>query len=119
MIIKESQGLYLDAATAHSRYLNALTEMRAAYRDSKSSQAKRRARRKVRYWEKKAHRERFMQCAYAKLFLNAHPDLTNEHIGGMCKIEESSATPLGAEAGVIVGRLLSLPGDGTAIVEIN
>lgn len=105
--------------TAHARYLNALTEMRAAYRDSKSSQAKRRARRKVRYWEKKAHRERLTQCASAKLVLNAHPTLTNEHIGGMCKIEESSATPLGAEAGVIVGRLLSLPGDGTAIVEIN
>lgn len=104
--------------TAHARYLNALTEMHAAYRDSKSSQAKRRARQKVRYWEKKAHRERFTKCPSARLVL-AHPDLTNEHIGGMCKIEENIVTPLGSEAGVIVGRLLSLPGDGTAIVEIK
>ena len=104
------------------RYRAALAEMHIARLMKRSKAtgwalAMRKARRKVRYWEKKAYQARLIVVSSARVIFKAHPDLKSEHVGGMCEIEGDAVRPLGS--GVVVGRILSIPGDGTAIVEIG
>lgn len=105
------------------RYQAALAEMHIArlMKRSKATRwalAMRKARRKVRYWEKKAYQAALpIGFASARIVFKAHPDLKDEHVGVMCEIEGDTVRPLGS--GVVVGRIVSIPGDGTAIVEIG